>query len=84
MTGGEIVYVTAAEAAEAVAGLGREGLLGSEKLPGLRGARGRGERTLEIAVNGRAKSFTFGPGQDEPWFARDRAGARSTIAIAAA
>jgi HEAT repeat protein len=70
ISGGDIVYLTVAEMQEAVAAFQREGLLSAERLPGARGGHGRGERSLEITVNGRAKSFTLGPGTREPWFDR--------------
>ena len=51
----------------------REGVLGPDRVPGLRGRRGSGQRTIEILVGGRGKAFVFGPGETEAWF--DRLGA---------
>lgn len=70
ITSGEILYLNHKEIADLVATLTREGLLSAEKLPGWRGTHGRGERTLEIQVGSRAKSFSFGPGTKEAWFER--------------
>ncbi|MBL8858918.1 MAG: HEAT repeat domain-containing protein [Planctomycetes bacterium] len=70
VTSGEIFYLTQDQITDLIAVLNREGLLGAEILPGLRGARGRGERTLEIQVGARAKAFTLGPDLKETWFER--------------
>ena len=51
----------------------REGVLGPERVPGVRGREGSGQRTIEILVGGRGKAFIFGPGETEAWF--DRLGA---------
>jgi HEAT repeat protein len=74
---GEVFYLTPEEARDLVAVFEREGVFGPEKLPGVRGARGPGERTLDVAVSGRGKSFTFGASASEPWFERAVAAARS-------
>ena len=67
---GEIVYLNLAQATDLAAVLTREGLTSADKLPGTRGARARGDRTVEIRSRGRAKSFTFGAEAHEPWFDR--------------
>lgn len=74
---GEIFYLTQGEARDLLAVLEREGVFGPDRLPGVRGARGTGERTLEIAVAGRGKSFTFGANSTEPWFERAASAARA-------
>lgn len=70
VTTGEIFYLSQAEITDLVAALAREGLLGAAILPGPRGSRGRGDRTLEIQVGARAKSFTLGSQLKETWFER--------------
>jgi HEAT repeat protein len=54
-----------------------EGVFGPERLPGTRGTRGAGERTVDVSVAGRGKSFVIGPDVQEPWFDRIVAAARS-------
>jgi HEAT repeat protein len=74
----EVVRLSPAEARDLVGALAREGIFGPERLPGLRGLRGAGERTLEVAIGAgagavhgaRGKGFVFGAGQDEDWFDR--------------
>lgn len=63
-------YLAEAEARGLLEVFQREGVLSPERLPGVRGARGEGERTLEISISGRGKTFTFGAGASEPWFER--------------
>ncbi|MDZ4772701.1 MAG: HEAT repeat domain-containing protein [Planctomycetota bacterium] len=70
VTAGEIFYLNQAEITDLVLVLTREGLLGPEILPGPRGSRGRGDRTLEIQAGARAKSFTLGASVKETWFER--------------
>ncbi len=70
ITYGEIVYLNKAEISDLVAMITREGILSADKLPGTRGAPGRGQRSLTIEVNGRAKEFTLGSETKEPWFDR--------------
>ncbi|MDP6540290.1 MAG: HEAT repeat domain-containing protein [Planctomycetota bacterium] len=67
---GEDRWLTERECREVVALLGREGALGPDRLPGLRGLRTSGFRTVEVLVDGRGKTFTFGPAESEPWFER--------------
>jgi len=64
------LFLTAAQGAELLEVLRREGILGPERLPGARGSGARGARTLEIAVRGRSKVFCFAEGAGEPWFQR--------------
>lgn len=66
----ERIHLTAAQSSELAAALAREGVLAAERLPGAYASEGRGDRTLEIAVRGRSKSFTVGPRAKEPWFER--------------
>lgn len=66
----EVLYLTDAQAQDALAVLRREGVFGPERLPGLRGRRGAGERSFELKIAGRGKSFLFGAGTSEPWFER--------------
>jgi HEAT repeat protein len=74
---GEVFYLTPDESRDLVAVFQREGVFGPERLPGVRGLRGPGERTLDVAVAGRGKSFTFGAGASEPWFERAVSAARA-------
>lgn len=67
---GEVFYLTEAEARALTAVLQREGLFGAEKLPGVRGKRGPGERELAVGVAGRGKEFLCGADAQEPWFER--------------
>ncbi len=66
----DVLYLTDAEARDALAVLRREGVFGAERLPGVRGHRGSGERTFDLKVAGRGKSFVFAAGATEPWFER--------------
>ncbi len=66
----DVLYLTDAEARDALTVLRREGVFGAERLPGVRGHRGSGERTFDLEVAGRGKSFVFGAGASEPWFER--------------
>lgn len=70
ISAGEIFYANLAEMTDLIATFQREGLFGAEILPGPRGARGRGDRTLEVVLGARAKSFTLGPNVKETWFER--------------
>ena len=54
-----------------------EGVFGPERLPGVRGTRGSGERSADVSVAGRGKSVIFGPDVQEPWFDRLAAAGRS-------
>ncbi|HJO26150.1 MAG TPA: hypothetical protein QF730_02785 [Planctomycetota bacterium] len=76
---GELFRLSAGQCHALVALLRREGLLGAQRLPGLRGQTRRGMRVLELSfghslgtANGAAgapgKSFTFGPQAGAPWF----------------
>lgn len=71
-------FLTEGEARELLAAFQREGVLGPEKLPGLRGTRSDSERTLEITIAGRGKTFVFGADAPEPWFERCAAAAQAT------
>lgn len=64
----EEIRLTAAQAAEVSAALEREGVLAAERMPGAYQSEGRDDRTLEIEVRGRSKSFVAGPRAKEPWF----------------
>jgi HEAT repeat protein len=66
----DVLYLTDAEARGALVVLRREGVFGAERLPGVRGHRGSGERAFDLEVAGRGKSFVFGAGHSEPWFER--------------
>ncbi|MEY2745752.1 MAG: hypothetical protein RL112_794, partial [Planctomycetota bacterium] len=65
---GTVIYLDEAECRAVVESLRAAGVLSVSILPGVRGARGRGERHVEIGVRSRTKGFTFGPGESEPWF----------------
>ena len=62
-------FLTEGEARELLAAFQREGVLGPEKLPGLRGTRSDSERTLEITIAGRGKTFVFGADAPDRWLA---------------
>ena len=69
-TEGTVYYLLDADALELVELMSEEGVFGFERLPGPRGAIGRGGQVLEVEVDGRRKSFRFGGGLLQPWFAR--------------
>jgi HEAT repeat protein len=64
----EIIFLTEAEARDYVDFMRREGVLGSDRLPGVRGGDVQNARSLEVRVAGQAKGFVVGPGVSEPWF----------------
>ncbi|QDU68448.1 HEAT repeat domain-containing protein [Engelhardtia mirabilis] len=64
---GEVLYVGPEEALALTQLLAREGVFGRERLPGQYGSGG-GLRTLEVAIAGQSKRFTFAGVVDEPWF----------------
>lgn len=66
----EKLLMTDRECRDLIALLEREGVLGPERQPGVRGARGMGEREFEVVLDGRGKRFVFGRGQTKPWFDR--------------
>lgn len=66
----EVIHITEAEARDYVDFLRSEGVLGSERLPGVRGGDVENARSLELRVAGQAKRFVVGPGVTEPWFER--------------
>jgi HEAT repeat protein len=74
----DLVRLTESQARDLVAALDREGIFSPERLPGVHGLRGGGERLLEVAIGAspgsshgdRGKTFIFGPGVSEPWFER--------------
>ena len=67
---GEVFYLNLDEARDFLALLHREGALGSERLPGVRGGQIQRGRKLEIRAGEQSKTFAFGPGVSEPWFER--------------
>lgn len=75
--GADVFRLRLEEAQALLSVLEREGLLGVERLPGLRGARGSRERTLVLSIAGRSKQFVLGPGIEETWFERSVAALRS-------
>lgn len=64
----ETVFVTRGEAADMLAVLQREGVLGAERLPGRRGPDGPGARSLVVVLDGRSKAFRLAAGLREDWF----------------
>jgi HEAT repeat protein len=66
----ETLLLTDRECRDLVALLEREGVLGPERQPGVRGLRGAGEREVEVVLDGRGKRFLFGRGRGEAWFER--------------
>ena len=67
---GEVFYLHQDGARDLVALFRREGILGADRLPGVRGGQIQRGRNLEIRVGKQAKTFAFGPGVSEPWFER--------------
>jgi HEAT repeat protein len=63
-------FLSASQASQLCEVLQAEGLFSASRLPGSRGSGKRGSRTLEIALGGRSKVFTFSAEASEPWFAR--------------
>jgi len=70
-------YLSAAQVQDLTHVLTTEGVFGPQRLPGTRGTRGTGERTADISVVGRGKTFVVGADAQEPWFDRILAAARS-------
>jgi HEAT repeat protein len=65
------VFRTTLEEAQSLLELmGSEGVLGADRLPGVRGARGPRERQLSVSIAGRSKQFLLGTGVEEVWFER--------------
>lgn len=64
----ETILLGAAQAAELAAALAREGVLAPSRMPGAYSSEGRSDRSLEIEVRGRSKSFLAGPRAKAPWF----------------
>lgn len=67
---GETIFLSDVQALEFVELLRREGVLGPECLPGVRGGQAHRGRSLRVEIAGNAKQFVFGPGASEPWFER--------------
>ncbi len=67
---GEQLILNHRECVDLIALLEREGVLGPELAPGVRGNKGFGERGLDVVINGQGKSFVFGAGRISPWFER--------------
>jgi len=65
---GERLFLTLRECQDLIALMEREGVLGPEQPPGIRGSRGVGQREVEVVLDGRGKTFLFGPGRQEAWF----------------
>ncbi len=72
-------FLTQAEVQDLAQVLQHEGLFGPDHLPGTRGTRGEGERSLEVSVAGRGKGFILGPDVKEPWFERVVAAAHAVL-----
>ena len=64
----EKLLLTRRECMDLLALLEREGVLGPQVPPGVRGSLGRGQRQLEVVIDGHGKAFTFGSGRSDPWF----------------
>ncbi len=64
----ETIVLGSAQAAELAAALAREGVLAPSRMPGAYSSEGRDDRSLEIEVRGRSKSFIAGPRAKAPWF----------------
>jgi len=67
---GEAFYLSPEEAADLLAVLAQEQVLGVARLPGARGTRLDRGRLIEVSLDGRSKSFALGEGLREPWFER--------------
>jgi HEAT repeat protein len=65
---GERLFLSEAQSRGAFEELRRLGLLGVERLPGVRGSPSGAGRTLILGVDGRSKSFRFAQARTEPWF----------------
>jgi HEAT repeat protein len=65
---GERLFLSEAQARGAFEELRRLGLLGLERLPGVRGSPSGAGRTLVVGVDGRSKSFRFAQTRAEAWF----------------
>jgi len=79
MFAGEVIYLTANEASDFITLLRREGVLGLERLPGVRGGETHRGRSLDVQIGNQGKRFVFGPGASEPWFERVVAMAESLV-----
>ncbi|MFT7484764.1 MAG: HEAT repeat protein [Candidatus Paceibacteria bacterium] len=64
----EKMLLTRRECLDLLALLDREGTLGPNVPPGVRGVQGRGQRELELIIDGHGKAFIFGSGRTDPWF----------------
>lgn len=64
------LLLSSTQATELCDVLQSEGMLGAQRLPGARSSGSQGSRTLEIALRGRSKAFTFAAEANEPWFQR--------------
>ncbi|MFT5049734.1 MAG: HEAT repeat protein [Chlamydiales bacterium] len=67
---GEVFYLNTDEARDYLALLRREGVLGRDRLPGIRGSQSQRGRKLEVHVGAQSKAFVFGADVSEPWFER--------------
>jgi HEAT repeat protein len=64
----EKLLLTPRECLDLLALMEREGVLGPQRPPGVRGSRGLGQREIEVVLDGRGKTFLFGSGRSEVWF----------------
>lgn len=75
----EVLRLSDGDTRALASALENEGVFGPTRLPGVRGLRGSGERTLEICVGARGgpgsrgKTFVYGSGEKEDWFERTAA-----------
>ncbi len=67
---GELLFLSEAESRDFVALLRREQVLGTARLPGVRGAEPHKGRHLEIRIGDEGKTFVFGTDVTESWFER--------------
>lgn len=66
----EVFWLSEVQALDLVGILQQEGVLGIERMPGIRGGQLERGRTLTVEIANQAKSFSFGPGVEEVWFDR--------------
>ncbi len=76
---GQLLYLSEAQASALYEVLRREGVFGSERLPGTRGAESAAARSLEVEIGGQSKVFRYRGGASEPWFERVVASLRALV-----
>lgn len=67
---GEVLVLSSQQALDLFEVCSKEGLFGTDRLPGKRGVTIGAGRALEVGIGMQAKSFRFGGARTEPWFER--------------